>query len=278
MVHLPDLCDRLKRGVYQPTNACKVFLPKPSGLLRPITLLTVEDQVVFQAMVNVVAVRLHPKVKARYNREVFGHLLAARPSVWFYQKWKSSYARFNWAARRAFADGFVYSAKFDLTAFYDSLDHGVLSHFLKDLRCDEDFLQLLINCLNTWTSTQGSIYHNHGIPQGPISSGLLSEVVLQHFDQNHRVPTTVRYFRYVDDIRLFATNLPDLRRVVTWLDLLSKEVGLFPQSGKIDIHKVYSGPHCRDQKSARDRYCFPPLASSSSFFTRPSRYTSAGVR
>jgi len=40
----------------------------------------------------------------------------------------------------------------------------------------------------------------------------------------------------------------------------------------------YSGPHCRDQKSARDRYCFPPLASSSSFFTRPSRYTSAGGR
>src|SRR5207248_8556611 len=30
----------------------------------------------------------------------------------------------------------------------------------------------------------------------------------------------------------------DLRRVVTWLDLLSKEVGLFPQSSKIDIHQV----------------------------------------
>ena len=26
--------------------------------------------------------------------------------------------------------------------------------------------------------------------------------------------------------------------MVTWLDLLSKEVGLFPQSSKIDIHQV----------------------------------------
>jgi len=137
-----------------------------------------------------------------------------------------------------FSEGLVYAASFDLTAFYDSLDHGVLCHFLKGLRCDQDFLDLLVRCLNTWTSTQGSIYHNHGIPQGPISSGLLSEVVLQHFDQKHRSPSTVRYFRYVDDIRLFSTSLTDLRRVVTWLDMLSKEVGLFPQSSKIDIHQV----------------------------------------
>lgn len=235
---LSDLRNRLTRGVYEPADACKVFQPKPSGLLRPLTLLTVEDQVVYQAMINVVADRLHPRVKHRYNKEVFGHLLAANSGVWFYQKWKASYARFNWAARRAFADGFVYAARFDLTAFYDSLDHGVLCHFLKALKCDKDFLDLLVRCLNTWTSTLGSIYHNHGIPQGPLGSGLLSEVVLQHFDQKHRCPPTVRYFRYVDDIRLFSTSLSELRRVVTWLDLLSKEVGLFPQSSKIDIHQV----------------------------------------
>src|SRR4029077_6615648 len=97
---------------------------------------------------------------------------------------------------------------------------------------------VLARCLNTWTSTKGTIYHNHGIPQGPLSSGLLSEVVLQHFDQNHRAPATVKYFRYVDDIRLFAKSMADLRRVVTWLDMLSKDVGLFPQSSKINLHEV----------------------------------------
>jgi hypothetical protein len=235
---LADLRDRLRRNVYEPAAACKVFLPKPSGLLRPITLLTVEDQIVYQALVNVIADRLYPRIKDRYNRQIFGHLLAGKASTWFYGKWQDGYARFNRAARRAFQDGFKYAARFDLTAFYDSLDHGVLGHFLKGLRCDEDFLQLLTRCLNEWTSTQGSIYHNHGIPQGPLSSGLLSEVVLQHFDTRHNAPGTVRYFRYVDDIRLFSTSLSDLRRVITWLDLLSKEVGLFPQSTKIDIHLV----------------------------------------
>ena len=48
-----SLRDRIRRGVYEPASSCKIFLPKPSGLLRPITLLTVEDQVVYQALVNV---------------------------------------------------------------------------------------------------------------------------------------------------------------------------------------------------------------------------------
>ncbi len=49
-----------------------------------------------------------------------------------------------------------------------------------------------------------------------------------------------RYFRYVDDIRLFAKNEHDLRRLLVSLDLMSKDVGLFPQSGKISIHRVHN--------------------------------------
>ncbi len=235
---LKDLGERLRRGIYEPGPSCKLYLPKPSGVLRPYSLLTVEDQIVYQSLVNVVADRLYPKVKDRYRREVFGHLYAGRRSIWFYQKWQDSYAAFNAAAREAFADGFRFTARFDLTAFYDSLDHGVLCHFLEELHLNEDFTALLTKCLCHWTSAQGKIFHNHGIPQGPLSSGLLAEVVLQHFDRNHPAWKTVRYLRYVDDIRLYARSLPDLRRMVTWLDYLSKEVGLFPQASKLDIHRV----------------------------------------
>ena len=40
---------------YQVSHASKIFSPKPSGALRPITLLTVEDQIVYQACVNLIA-------------------------------------------------------------------------------------------------------------------------------------------------------------------------------------------------------------------------------
>jgi hypothetical protein len=235
---LADLRDRLKRGIYQPTRACKVFLPKPSGILRPYTLLTVEDQIVYQAAVNVIAERLFPRVRRRYNKEVFGHLYAGKTCQWFYRKWSDGYGLFNAAAREAFADGYKVAASFDLTACYDSLDHGVLRHFLEELRCDAECCKVFTDWLSIWTATEAGYYHNHGIPQGPQPSGLVAEVVLQHFDSNRGRERRVRYLRYVDDIRMFAKTERELRQMLVRLDMLSKDIGLFPQSSKIDIHEV----------------------------------------
>lgn len=235
---LDDLADRLKRDIYEPEAACKLYHPKASGILRPISLLSVEDQIVYQAAANLIAEKLKPRVVLRYNRQVFGHLYAGKSSTWFYRKWSDGYRAFNQAARQAFADGFVYTASFDLTACYDSLDHRVLRHFLEKLGLDPDFRRTFAAWLEKWTATERGIFHNHGIPQGPLASGLVSEVVLAHFDELKLRGGDFRYFRYVDDIRLFAKNEHDLRRLLVSLDLLSKDVGLFPQSGKISIHRV----------------------------------------
>ena len=40
---LDDLADRLKRGIYEPEPSTKLFHPKASGILRPYSLLSVED-------------------------------------------------------------------------------------------------------------------------------------------------------------------------------------------------------------------------------------------
>ena len=235
---LADLSDRLRRGIYEPESACKLFHPKASGILRPYSLLTVEDQIVYQAAANLIAERLFPKVNRRYFKQVFGHLYAGKSSKWFYRKWSDGYRAFNEGARKAFANGYVYAASFDLTACYDSLDHHVLRHFLGKLGHDPEFCTLLTSWLEKWTATEQGIFHHHGIPQGPLSSGLLSEVVLSHFDTLKVPGVDFHYFRYVDDIRLFAKNELHLRRLLVALDLLSKDVGLFPQSAKISIHRV----------------------------------------
>ncbi|MEQ8288732.1 MAG: RNA-directed DNA polymerase [Gammaproteobacteria bacterium] len=258
---LSDLSDRLKRNIYQAQPACKIYQPKASGILRPISLLSVEDQIVYQAALNLIAEKLQPRVVQRYNKQVFGHLYAGKTSIWFYKKWSDGYKAFNEAAREAVDDGFVYTASFDLTACYDSLDHNVLRHFLEKLGLDPDFCRKLSEWLEMWTATDRGIYHNHGIPQGPLSSGLLSEVVLSHFDELKIKGVNFRYFRYVDDIRLFAKNERDLRRLLISLDLMSKDVGLFPQSGKISIHRV---KNIEDELKTISN---PPETSISLFFT-----------
>lgn len=235
---LVDIQARLKKGIYEPSHSCKFLIPKKSGILRPYTILTVEDQIVYQALVNVIAEHLAPRIRSRYMNESFGHLYAGKTSIWFYKKWSAGYQAFNKAARAAFSRGLRYAASFDLTACYDSLDHGVLSHFLKEINCDQAFCDFLKTGLSKWTATNQRIYHFHGIPQGPLGSGLLAEVVLQHFDQHYGTRGTLAYLRYVDDIRLFASKESDLRKMLVTLDMLSKDVGLFPQAGKIEIHEV----------------------------------------
>lgn len=235
---LNHLQDRLRRGIYGPTDACKIYLPKPSGILRPYSLLCVEDQIVYQAIANIIAEKFIPHVKSRYEKEVFGHLYAGSKSPWFYKKWSEGYSAFNSASEAAFNTGYVWTASFDLTAFYDSIDHYVLRQMLSSIGVTNDLVEFLTQCLTKWTATATQIYHNHGIPQGPLSSGLIAEVVLKHFDENHHINYKVKYLRYVDDIRLFAKQEKHLRYSLVKLDRLSKDVGLFPQSSKIDIHQV----------------------------------------
>jgi hypothetical protein len=235
---IDDLHDRLRRGIYEPGHACKFLIPKKSGILRPYSILRVEDQIVYQGLVNVVAERLLPRVRTRYFVKTFGHLYSGSSSQWFYRRWADGYAAFNKMARDAVARGLVYTASFDLTACYDSLDHSVLCHFLKQIGCERDFCTFLRECLSMWTASRERIYQDHGIPQGPLSSGLLAEVVLQHFDARSDTRPDRVYLRYVDDIRLFAKKEIDLRRFLVRLDKLSKDIGLFPQASKIDIHRV----------------------------------------
>lgn len=234
-----DLIRQLEEKTYVPSHGCKIFIPKASGILRPYTLLAIEDQIVYQAMVNIIAEHLLPRVRLGYYTSTYGNLYAGKKSAWFYRKWSTGYKFFNDAAKDAFNAGLKYSASFDLTACYDSIDHNVLRHFLQEIKCDNEFIDLLITCLSKWTGTEKSkIYHNHGIPQGPLASGLLSEVVLKHFDFKYGNQPHMKYMRYVDDIRLFAKSEKELRQMLIRFDRLSKDIGLFPQSSKIEIHEV----------------------------------------
>lgn len=235
---ISDIQDRLRRNVYEPEPATKILFPKASGILRPHSLLSVSDQIVYQAAVNVIAEKLAPKVRSRYYKRVFGHLYAGKRSVWFYRKWSTGYAAFNKAIRQAVSEGLTYSASFDLTACYDSLDHRVLRHFLDRLELNHEFAMTLTDWLSVWTATQSNIIQGHGIPQGPLPSGLLAEVVLSYFDDLGGSRTDFQYFRYVDDIRLLARDERTLRKLLVMLDRKSKDVGLFPQGSKIDIHRI----------------------------------------
>lgn len=225
---------------YKAEHTTKLFIPKKSGILRPFSLLNLNDQIVYLALVSIIAEKLHKNAKKNYNKSVFGHLYTNKSSPFFYRRWSDGYVKYNNSLNDAFKSNYKWSASFDLTAFYDSIDHKVLAHFLTELGLTKEFTSYLTDCLEIWTSsTPNRIYHGHGIPQGPLPSGLLSEVILQHFDDHKSFKkSSIRYFRYVDDIRLMGKTEQDVRKALLQLDYISKEIGLFPQSSKINIHKI----------------------------------------
>lgn len=240
--NLRALSEKLKKQQFTPQHSVKIYLPKSSGILRPFTLLCIEDQIVYQAYANIVAKYLYKKKTIRDNagKIVFGHIFTNPSDEFFFVDWKKSYKKFASKFINAVENGFHYTASFDLTACYDSIDHTILLTLLRKLGHSEQFTKFLINMLKTWTITglhPDPMPHGHGIPQGPAASGILSEIILSKFEPSKTVART-KYFRYVDDIRLLAKSERELRRQLINLDLKSKSLALFPQSSKIDIHKV----------------------------------------
>ena len=241
--HLKWICQEGLKERYQVSHASKLLLPKPSGTLRPITLLTVEDQIVYQAYVNLIADALKRKTRHRYEKRVFAHLYAGRSSPFFYLQWQRSYKKFGNKIEQAFNDGHHYIANFDLTAFYDFIDHHVLRHFLVALGIDEDTVDFLLRCLKVWTSStwsngQENIYHEHGYPAGAagVRDALRSGIAA--YRRRRRAGRKTVYLRYVDDIKISAKSEGELRRKLIALDIASKEIGLFPQTAKINIRKI----------------------------------------
>lgn len=236
--NLKDLMDDIRRGRYSASHGVVVHQPKKSGILRPLTLLTLQDLIVYQALMNFVAVRFEKDQSIYALRCSFGASFGGKSSPFFYRSWKVCYREYNKALTRAYKTGNRYVADFDLVSFYELIDHNLLRKCLSKRVGSPEVLDLLLHCLNEWTLDGAGEHIGHGVPQGPEPSAFLAECFLLHFDQLRF--KNIHYFRYVDDIKLLASDEIPLRRALMRLDLCSKDLGLVPQAQKIECRRVTS--------------------------------------
>ena len=236
--NLDDLIADIKTGRYQPSAATSIYQPKKSGVLRPLRLLTLQDQIVYQALANYIANAFRPDQQKHALVRNFGAVVGDKTSQFFYLGWKKCYRAFDAAITRAYNRGNDYVADFDLVSFYELIDHTLLREVLSQRVKSLELLELLFCCLRKWTENDGGRWLGHGIPQGPEPSAFLAECFLFRFDQMKF--KDVVYLRYVDDIKLMAKDEIPVRRALLRLDIGSKHVGLVPQAQKIEHRKVTS--------------------------------------
>lgn len=234
--NLKYIAGELQSEIYVPSTPRVVYLPKKSGILRPITILCMKDAIVYQAIVNYISNFFRQEQKILAGNKCFGAILGAPRGKHFFRSWRRNYAQFNEKVTSSFHEGYEWIADFDLVAFYELIDHHLLSNILKRYIKSQMILKLLTRCLDKWNTKKTGASLHHGIPQGPDASAFLAECVLFNFDRAEF--QNVRYYRYIDDIKLMAHNESDIKRALRHLDILTKEYGLVPQAQKIEIRKA----------------------------------------
>jgi len=230
--NLRDLRQRLLGGSFEARQPERIYVPKASGLHRPITLLNIEDQIVLQAFANLAAKRMQHRRTPLQFKVVFSNILEKPESIFFFRRWQDTFMAFQRRIRKYYQNGMRWVGDFDLAAFYDTISHELLLRTIYPRTTNSD-LDWFEHCLRTWSSARAVSGHGHGLPQGPLASDFLAECFLLPIDlalQKRR-----GYMRYVDDVRLFGATEDEVRADLIELERHCRERGLIPQTGKFAI-------------------------------------------
>ena len=235
--NLADLRQRLLGRAFKPQHPERVYVPKASGLHRPLSLLNIEDQVVLQAFANLAAKRMQKKRAPLQFRVVFSNILEKPNSIFFFRRWQHTYGEFQRTIKNYYAAGMQWVGDFDLAAFYDTISHELLLKTIYPRTTNID-LDWMAECLRTWSSSKPGTRHGHGLPQGPLASGFLAECFL--FPIDRALQKLRAYMRYVDDVRLLAATEDEVRADLIEVEHHCRERGLIPQTGKFSIKRARS--------------------------------------
>lgn len=189
----------LDAGTYKPFPVRRVVIPKPGGGKRFLGVPAVLDRMIQQAIVQV----LSPIFDAGFVPVSYGF----RPG-------KSAHQAIR-AARVAVEQGYRWVVEVDLDSFFDRVNHDALMSRVARKVKDKKILKLIRAYLNAGIMAGGVKQQTRqGVPQGSPLSPLLSNIMLDDFDQL-MWKRGVRHVRYADDIRVFVKSKRAAERVFT---------------------------------------------------------------
>lgn len=217
---------------YVPGDLYLCNAPKPRGAVRPGGILSLRDQVVYAALVGYLSDQI--RVALDWGDEIvdFSHPLSPHPDDphWF-ENYFPLWRRFAQESIARARDWAQYVVLADVTAYYECIDLGLLTSDLRAIGANTAVLELLARCLNKWSQAAVS---GRGLPQGFSASDILARFYLNRVDRNLR-DRGINHLRYVDDIRIFAPDLPTAKRHFVELIILLRKRGLAVQTSKSQV-------------------------------------------
>ena len=132
----------------------------------------------------------------------------------------------------------MYKFETDITGFFDAIPHYNLLLILStEFGIEDEILDMLSECFNAWSGTRESSTPGVGIPQGPLPSFLLANLLLHPLD-NQVISEAFKYYRYMDDINIYGYSEEELIGILVKIDNYLKGKGLSINSKKTRIEKI----------------------------------------
>ena len=217
---------RLADG-YSPSSLLRMDVPKNDLAMRPGSIPLIEDRLVYTALVGSFAERADASLETEEVVPSFRVQVGRRRNLFRFgvKQW----FKFQDLMRQHYNAGYRYVLLTDLTAYFDHINHDLLIGQLRSLGVTRSSLSLLATLLAHWSGGEGI-----GIPQGMAPSSLLGNVYLDPLDK-HMTRSNYHYFRYVDDIRVFAHSKSELQRAMLDIIRQTRLLGLHVQTAKTRI-------------------------------------------
>jgi hypothetical protein len=128
----------------------------------------------------------------------------------------------------------------DIAAYFENIQLPLLRDvLLKIFPHEQKIINLLMMVLEQWcpATDQYRSFHR-GIPQGTQISSFLGNLFLLPLDrelESFCQKNDAKYFRYMDDIRLFTKDYPTARKALLQIDRTIRSLHLNTQSSKTEI-------------------------------------------
>ena len=188
--HKGELLQSIREGSYTPSPVRRKEIPKPDGGVRKLGIPTVVDRVIQQA----IAQKLQAIWEPLFSESSFGY----RPK-------KSAQQAIRQVKEYA-EQGYLYAVSIDLSKYFDTLNHELLTDLLHRHIHDKRVLKLIRKYLKSGVMENGVICKTEeGSPQGGPLSPLLANIYLNEFDWEME-RRGVKTVRYADDIVVLAKS------------------------------------------------------------------------